>query len=129
MYLRAFLLMAEDWHPIHTMTRSGYGNVQTGAVLQVITDPSTAVAYSPDGRLIASGSWDNSARVWDVATGLQVSVYTGHLDPISRVAFLGRWSTDSVGRLAWKCPCLVGRFSSRVRKVLERPELVYFLDS
>jgi WD40 repeat protein len=27
------------------------------------------VAYSPDGRWIASGGWDNMARLWDGATG------------------------------------------------------------
>ena len=30
------------------------------------------LAFSPDGRLIASGSWDGYVRVWDVATGSEV---------------------------------------------------------
>src|SRR5262249_475765 len=31
------------------------------------------VAYSPDSRWIASGSWDGSVRLWDAATGEPVS--------------------------------------------------------
>ena len=34
--------------------------------------PILAIAFSPDGRLIATGAKDNSARLWESATGNQV---------------------------------------------------------
>ena len=33
----------------------------------------TSVAYSPDGKHVVSGSFDNTVKVWDAATGKEVS--------------------------------------------------------
>ena len=47
--------------------------------------PVKAVAVAPDGSWLASGSWDGTVRIWDVATGQERAVLTGH----SR--WVGRW--------------------------------------
>ena len=35
--------------------------------------PVYSVAYSPDGKHIVSGSFDNTVKVWDSQTGTEVS--------------------------------------------------------
>src|SRR6266849_888810 len=49
-----------------------------------------AVAWSPDGKRIASGSKDQTVRVWDAADGGHVFTYRGHSDWVETVA----WSPD-----------------------------------
>jgi WD40 repeat protein len=45
------------------------------------------VAYSPDGRTIASGDWDREVRLWDAATGETRAVLRGHEQYIAGLAF------------------------------------------
>ncbi|CAD6580986.1 MAG: proteinral transcription repressor, partial [Tremellales sp. Tagirdzhanova-0007] len=47
----------------------------------------TSVALSPDGKLVAAGSLDTMARVWNVTTGQQVERLKGHKDSVYSVAF------------------------------------------
>jgi WD40 repeat protein len=47
----------------------------------------TSVAFSPDGRLLASGGGDRSVRLWEVATGREVALLSGHTQEVDCVAF------------------------------------------
>ena len=45
------------------------------------------MAFSPDGRLLATASYDETARLWDPATGECLRTLTGHDRFVSDVAF------------------------------------------
>ncbi|MBU2006487.1 MAG: hypothetical protein KKF08_14030, partial [Gammaproteobacteria bacterium] len=46
-----------------------------------------SVAYSPDGKFIASGSYDNTVRVWDAGTGETLKTLQGHTNEVNAVAY------------------------------------------
>lgn len=51
------------------------------------TDWVDSVTWSPDRRWIASGSRDQTIKVWDAATGDELRTLKGHTDGVKSVAF------------------------------------------
>ena len=59
--------------PLHTLR--GHGEVVT------------ALAFSPDGRRLVSGSRDRTVKLWDVEHGREVLTLYGHYEEVNAAAF------------------------------------------
>ena len=57
-----------------------------------------SVAFSRDGKILATGSKDGAARLWDVATQRPIGgPLTGHAGPVTSVAFSPDGKTLATG--------------------------------
>lgn len=62
----------------------------------------SALGFSPDGRTLASGSYDHTVKLWDLATRELLRTLEGHTDIILSVTFLpdgGTLASESRGRV------------------------------
>ncbi|QLY27743.1 protein kinase [Nocardia huaxiensis] len=85
---------------------SGPQGARLRAVLSGHTGLVHAVAFSPDGKTLATASFDNTARLWNVeAQAQQGEPLTGHSDRVRSVAFspdgtlLATTSADTTARI------------------------------
>jgi hypothetical protein len=61
------------------------------------TDRVWSIAFSPDGRTMASGSLDATIKIWDVRSGRELGTFRGHTDAVVSVAFSPSGGTIASG--------------------------------
>jgi WD40 repeat protein len=65
-------------------------DLNTGRVLQTFTGhkkPVSCVVLHPDGRHLASSSWDSTVRLWDLDQPKEQHCFEGHSDEVHAVTF------------------------------------------
>jgi chemotaxis protein histidine kinase CheA len=62
-------------------------NYKEKAALEGHTDSVGSVAFSPDGKTLATGSTDYTVKLWDVSTRQELATLKGHTDIVCSVAF------------------------------------------
>ena len=86
------VVFSSDGYQLASSSGSGIILWDTVSLRQRLTitghlSPVSTIAFSPDSRTLASGSWDRKVRLWDTATGNNKTTLIGHISDIAAVSF------------------------------------------
>lgn len=81
------LVSALLFHFMYQTRLATHPNGNTLLNLNQHTDLVAAVAWSPDGRLVATASWDHTVKVWNAQNGELLCTYFGHSGEIYALAW------------------------------------------
>ena len=83
--------------PIATESSAGTPEELTDDAPTDLPANATSIVFSPDGRVLISGSYDATIRLWDISTGEQLETLVGHTYSIASVAVSPDGSTIASG--------------------------------
>jgi WD40 repeat protein len=92
---------------IASATSGASEHAQRVATLRGHRDRVVGLAFSPDGKLLASASTDNTVRLWNVIAQRAMASFTGHRDAVTALVFSPDGKTLATGSL----DCLVKLWS------------------
>jgi WD40 repeat protein/serine/threonine protein kinase len=75
-------------------------NVASGLQIRALTNKqqkASCLAFSPDGKSLATGGSDQTVRIWDPVTGQQIEQFKGHGKGVISLAYSGDGQTLATG--------------------------------
>jgi hypothetical protein len=69
------------------LVRAAEGLYSHQAILRGHEAEVSSAQFAPDGKTVVTASWDQTARLWDVASGKELHVLRGHEDAVSSAQF------------------------------------------
>ena len=67
------------------------------------------MAYSSDGKLVATGAADKTIKLWDAASGRELKTFAGHAGAVLAVAFSPDGKLLASARATRVCGCGMSR--------------------
>lgn len=79
---------AADWHgKVNLWQTNADGTQKVVNSWQAHEDNISQIKYSPDGKLIATASWDKTIKLWDAASGQLISTLQKHHGGVNSITF------------------------------------------